>query len=580
MYPSSSTRFCGLGGNYISIVDDPLAVFYNPAALSFNVNKELMWSPYMDGYLPNLRYIGNFVYTRPLDKWGVGIGMYSSHEDEGSFVVGIGRKFGVLGTGISMGKEGSHFFLNPTFLVKGVEFVQIPGKLNFGSGLFLRDMNVQVGVTYFIGKFTFSLGSEFAVQGRTFSPSPHLSMIFSTPFLWFRTMDLGMGWKSGFPGLLLAFDTGDVEFNISINVMYGDVIPSMSFIFRIGSREVVAEEIAKVEKEREERERTASNTYLTQGIVYYNDGKYEEAINAFDIALVWNPDNKEAENWKKKVEKEYREKKIDEFLAEAEDYLTKNDYAETMRLCEEVLEMDSTNARALSLYDEAERRFRNSILSKTSSSKHSDYIQSLFEKGMKNYARGNYIKARDSFEKVLKIEPKNKLAKEYISKANDKIADEIRKGLRKLKYYESKGRYLKAYYLASNLLKLAPDNKEIKSKVKKYRNKLQVLARTYTEKGISAYEAGNFILAQKYFKNLLSIEPNNKTATRYLELIKNKISKKDADKLYFLGIEAYTNNEYEKALYYWEQVSKIYPDYPNLKINIRRAREKLKNIRK
>ena len=176
--------------------------------------------------------------------------------------------------------------------------------------------------------------------------------------------------------------------------------------------------------------------------------------------------------------------------------------------------------------------------------------------------------------------PQNTVAKKYINKIEDRIVKQLTKGMKKMKYYESKGRYIEAYNLSLKLHKLASNNKEISNLMNKYRRNLRNIAKKYTDKGIAAYEAGNYSLAQKYFRNLLSIEPNNKTANRYLDLIKNKISKKDANKLYFLGIEAYTNNDYKKALYYWEEVKRIYPDYPNLKSNIIRARKKLRDIKK
>jgi len=81
---------------------------------------------------------------------------------------------------------------------------------------------------------------------------------------------------------------------------------------------------------------------------------------------------------------------------------------------------------------------------------------------------------------------------------------------------------------------------------------------------------------------VINLDPKNNVARTYLSKIENKLPKKDvkdADRYYILGIDAYTKNNYELALEYWQKTLALNPNYPNARINIERAKLKIEEFK-
>ena len=334
------------------------------------------------------------------------------------------------------------------------------------------------------------------------------------------------------------------------------------------------EKVVTVVHETFSKERMMSDKLVEQGISYYREGKYKEALNYFDLSLIWNPNNTNAKKWMKKIQSVINSQKIAEFIKLGKEKMNSKDYLNAAFYFNKALSIDSTNQEALTLKRKVENLLKTGM--KTSTKRD-------MEIALKYYRNGDYLRAISIWSELLRKEPGNTRIKNYINSAKKKMTDEISSGLRKIDGYILRGKLKSASYLVNKLLKKYRTNKDLLSKREKVNSIIKKQVKFYIDKGKEAYNNGKLQEAEKNFQKVLEYEPGNKTALSYLEKIGKKTvkgKKNEADRYYILGIEAYTQNNYELAIKYWEKTLKIYPGYPNAKENIERAKLKLKELQK
>src|SRR5438067_1212189 len=207
---------------------------------------------------------------------------------------------------------------------------------------------------------------------------------------------------------------------------------------------------------------------------------------------------------------------IEDLVTQAFDYADRNDFARAQSLALRVLQSDPKNAGALYLSafclrqlgrsDEAEKAVKNALKLLP------DNVVLLLERGFAEYERQEYEKAIESFDTVLKHEPKNVDALKW------KIASF--RGLR---------RFDEAEEAAEVALKLVPDNVSL-----------------LVEGGIADYSREQYEKAIEFFDTALKREPKNADALKW------KISS-------LRGLRRF--DEAEKAA---EDALKLFPDNVSL----------------
>jgi tetratricopeptide (TPR) repeat protein len=219
------------------------------------------------------------------------------------------------------------------------------------------------------------------------------------------------------------------------------------------------------------------------------------------------------------------------------------------------------------------------VLSQTSSAHNSGEISALYQQGLEQYTSGDYKAATETWGKIEKLQPKSTTVQTYQRQTADRLTEQITQGMNQLEVLERKGRWREALTLANRLHELAPSNKEISAKVTTYQSKISSLISEYQTQGVDFYNRGYYVSAQNSFYSILALDPNNSSAKDYLARMKGKIEKKNANELYLLGVQAYTNNQYEQAIQYWQQVLEIDSSFDNAAKNIQRARDKLAQLK-
>lgn len=608
--PYGEARINGLADAGVTMADQPLALYVNPALITLTPERKLLFNPvgvqFGDGLPPiderifdGLTSFGYLGYTQPVNATGLGLGA-AGFFDEGEnpgILLGAAYDLGFLHAGASAGvrylnyvPEGTRF--RPAFAlgiaVPGMEFADVPGEISVAlAGNLIERFKLQGGLDYKIEFFRFLV--NFYVHGLFTEAEPvggtaNLALLFDFTELIGFPLEFGGGWGSDNRyGVLLGADLNICRINLS----YYNIPPrysrpdnrlALSFLFNIASTREVQELLADITEHEDQKNKITSRTYTSQGIEFYNRGDYEASIHAFDVALIWDPTNDNALDWLRRVRNEKETQEFEALMAAARAALRNENYLEVKSKAEEALEIEPASADARSLAEDATQKYTDAIFTETSSSRHAGELNALYQRGLDQYAAGDYAAATETWNEIAELQPRSQTVATYQQQTSARITESVAEGRRELAELERRGRWLEALQLARRLKRMAPNDRDLASKISTYESKISTLTAEYTTQGSAFFNQGAYLSAQQSFLAVLSLEPNNATAKRQLELIELKLARADVDALYMQGVQAYTENRYSDAIKYWQQVLNINPNYPNVERNIQRAREKLEQL--
>lgn len=591
-------RAVSLGNAYCALADDPYGIYYNPSGIG-SIESLYFSSFYGRWFLDT--DLGSIAGAIPLgDKGVVGFGIRGLYTDKieqrteedpwnynyysAYFLnpsVAYARRVNNFGFGIGLNginakiesETGYTIFLNAgisyyTELVDfGIALSNLGGKIlntglpvNVRSGLCIKPFsNLRLSadiIKPFEDEFSYNMGVEYSLVDIFKLRIGYNNDFYSESFI--KKLSGGIGFRAG---------------NITI-----DYSASSSGVFGLTHFFTLSYSIPKKKKlpvrEILAKEKMMSVTYLKQGIRYYYMGKYEEALYSWDLSLIWDPDNQEALKWIAEAEKKLKDKRIEVFLADGEKKFNQGNYLDAIYNFEKVLELDSDLSKVRDLKLEAERRLKRGV---------SEDIAEKIEQGIFNFKLSNYQKAIEIWNEILKLKPNNKTIQAYINNAKRKMNEEIATTVVDIDNYVSQGSLKNASDLVSHMLKKYPDSDRFKKQSLFVEQKISEIINKHLEEGRKLISAGEYIKAEKEFHAILEYDPKNSKALIYLEKIKKQISRSEeenAERYYLLGIDAYTKNNFELAIEYWEKVLGIDPSYKNVKKNLNRARIKLSELKK
>ncbi len=598
--PVGEARVNGLADACVTIADQPLALYVNPALLTKTTDRKLLYNPVgfpfgaggslseriFDAYL-NVGFLG---YSQPINQVGAGLAGFQDEMGGRGILFGAAYKFDFLHVGASLGARYHPYEqlqVRPAggigLAVLGIKFADVPGEISVAATAnYIERFKIQAGLDYKIEFFQFLANFSYLDLFSGGTALANLAALFSLEDLIDFPLEVGGGWASDNRfGVLVAADLNLCRINLSYSNIPGlyaqpDGRLGFSLLFNIASTKEVAERLALLEKEKETKNQITSRTYVTQGIDLYNRKDYDGALHAFDIALVWDPSNKEALSWLEKARGEKKAAETNALLAAAKAAMRSEDYLETISKAEAVLAIDSTNIEARKLVEDSRNKYSQKVLAQASSN--TGEINALYQQGLEQYANGDYTAATETWNKIAQLQPRSQVVATYQRQTSERMTERVSSGKQQLNSLESRGQWREALQLARQLQRLAPSDREISGKISNYESKIATLLAEHQSHGIEYFNQGSYVNAQKSFNAMLSLDPGNATAKQYLDRIKTKLQGKDADALYMQGVQAYTENRYEEAIRYWEQVLSINPNYENVARNIQRAKEKLAQL--
>ena len=316
------------------------------------------------------------------------------------------------------------------------------------------------------------------------------------------------------------------------------------------------------------KESLTSESFYNEGMGYLKDERYEEAISSFEKALIWDPENSKAEEGLVLAREELAKERFREYVKRGKDAYEKGDYLEALSNFQQAFSIDSTDTKV--------KEYLILINKKLTPSK--SEIKSDFERGYEYYTKGEYRKAVQVFEDILRREPDNPEAKRYMKESLEKIKESISSILSRAERYERADKLRKALLELKRGLRVDPKSTAIKLKIDELNHKITTRVSKYLSSGIEEFNKGNYKEARRYFEMVIALDPKNRKAKSYIGKI--PVSKKEAYDLYLKGIFAYTEENYELAISYWQEALKLDPSLKKIEKNIRRAEEKLQYLKK
>lgn len=332
---------------------------------------------------------------------------------------------------------------------------------------------------------------------------------------------------------------------------------------------LLAEARAQAEKEALERQKMTSQSLYEQGMSQYNMSRYDDALASWDLALIWWPGNTEAQDMITKVSAEKERMALEALVTQAKEAYVSKNYVALLVLTEQILAQDSTHSLALFYREEAETKLTEELISSAPV-----VVQSDLRSGIDALAKQDYLNAMRSFEKVLDYDPRNTVAQEYIRKTQAEVDRYITEELDEVNVLLGRNRYAEAKTMVRELLKLAPQNAELLQKLGEIDRKLSEDVQRRLER---AQQTEDPARTEKELQAVLQLDPSNTQARENLAALQQSSQRRtqDVQQLYLLGVESYSENNYELAIKYWQRVLALDPNHANARKNLERAQAKL-----
>lgn len=197
-----------------------------------------------------------------------------------------------------------------------------------------------------------------------------------------------------------------------------------------------------------------------------NSGEINSAISGFSDVLKLEPENNAAKNGLKQA-LAIRAKKVDNMIAKADLLFEEGKYAEVIDLGKKIIILDKGSRKAQNLLQSATLAVDSKV---------TPYL----EKGKSLFDSGNMSAAIVLFQKALRADPGNLVAKRYLSKVDSNQREEaVSKAIKKnyldgLSAY-TKGKYEVAMEEWTKVLELDPDHEKATLNLDKVRRKLAAI---------------------------------------------------------------------------------------------------------
>ena len=497
----------------------------------------------------------------------------------------IYQKIGVDNSVSYAGDFGLSFRSGLPGIKAGIALTNIGTKINFTNTSFALPAQIRTGLGYALFKDKASFGIDIIKPLKD-----DIQFCFGAEGWIMERVGLRAGYRSGLghdqglAGLTAGLGVRIERFNIDYAfTTYGvlGLTHNFSLSYDFGKKKDISEEEEKkIAEELQRRAKMTADAFYQQGLIQYGKNKYDEALQSFDIALIWNPFHDKAAQQSEELRKKIDKRMVNEHLSKGIAEYNHGRYLEAISEFGLALEIESGNELARQWLNAASGALVKVQMARIEREQEiKDKISSHFKNGLEYYSRKKYIYAINEWNAILVLDPTHQEARQYIVKARAHLKTEVSNIVQNVNTLMKQNKWIEALSDVNRALVIEPGNQTALSKRDEIKKNLRNLSVSYTQKGIKFYKQGKFGLAETEFKMALTYDKNNITAEEWLDKIRTKekdISGKDINDLYVKGVAAYTQENYQLAIFYWERVIEIDPSHINAARNIQRAKEKVK----
>ncbi len=284
-----------------------------------------------------------------------------------------------------------------------------------------------------------------------------------------------------------------------------------------------------------------------------------------------------------------RKRQFEFFRTRAESYYQQFELDSALQNYERALAFDPDNQEIVgtiaAIQDALEtKRVREQQIAETARDQEKSVIN-LLGQAESLFKREEYGAARDVIRQLEEIQPGNDDARKLRSQIDNAIQERIATATQKAQEANANGDLLAAIEEYSQILFLDSANASVRSArqlaVDKL-NRAQLL-----NNGLDLYKLGQYDESRERFKRLLAIDAGNPVAIEYISKIDRALAKpptleelqqdKEIWPFYLEGLRFMREKDYKRAIEMWEKVLEKYPNNPNTLDNIEQARLRLQS---
>jgi tetratricopeptide (TPR) repeat protein len=471
----------------------------------------------------------------------------------------------------------------------GITLTNIGTNINFMNNSFSLPTKIQAGLGYSLLRNRASIGFDIIKPLKD-----DIQLCVGGQGLLMDRISLRAGYQSGFghedgltgltAGLGVILDKFSIDYAFQTYGVLG-LTHSFSLSYDFGKKKEISEDDErKIAEELQRRAKMTAESFYQQGLVQQGKNRYDEALRSFDIALIWNPFHEKAAQASEELRKKIEKRTINEHLSAGIAEYNHKRYLEAIEEFGLALEIDPDHNLANQWLSAASNAMVKVQMERIEHEQEiEDKIALHYKNGLAYYSKKQYNAAIKEWNAILALDPTHHEAREYITKSRANLQKQITQILVSVSDHIKQGKWMNALHEVERALTLDPGNQEALTQREKIKKSLRYQSVDYAQKGIKLYKDGKYGLAETELKIALTYDANNITAKEYLDKISAKekdVSGKDVNDLYMKGITAYTQENYQLAVFYWKRVLEIDPNHDNAARNIIRAEEKLKLSKK
>jgi tetratricopeptide (TPR) repeat protein len=307
-----------------------------------------------------------------------------------------------------------------------------------------------------------------------------------------------------------------------------------------------------------------ADQYFVRGLGYFQLENWERAKEEFQKALDYDPQNAEVRDYLSRTKEEIARKEnlIERHLATARNLEKRKRIVSAYKEYQKVIRLDPANRIA----QEKIAKYTPTV---------DRYLRARFEKGERLFLQGKYPDARKIFRDLLTLFPDHALSREYLGLIQKQIRTRTLRHYNQGLAYIAKRDWDRAIDEFEKALKYDPNNADVK------RKKQEALSRLSLENirnmGLAYYRQGRYKEAQEVLQRFISQSSNDTEIRILLRDIEDKIAE-EIEQLFNEGLVAYSDEDYDRAIRLWDMALELDPNHSGSNEYRRRAKERLEAL--
>ncbi len=206
----------------------------------------------------------------------------------------------------------------------------------------------------------------------------------------------------------------------------------------------------------------------------------------------------------------------------------------------------------------------------------------LLNAGETAQAQQDLRQARKQYGRLLELDPGHVEVRKKLADLEKMAAKLTAERLVEANRELAAGHFSGALTLFRQVLENDPANASALDGLEKGRALLANRLTQLITEGTNALDQGRYLEAESLVRQALELDPYQAEAkaamVRLEKLLLAGVKAGDEKHLYLQGIDLYTRGKYAEAIEVWEQVLVLTPDHEKSRLNIEKARRKLKQI--